>query len=219
VHGLVLTSSPVFGAASASANLGPITVQEQDAFANPTTAAEAVNLTSTSNGTAVFSSSLNGPTTTTVDIAGGASSTTFYYGDELAGTPSITVSATNNAPGTQGATIAAGAAASLCFSDAPACTGSAQNVGHGGTGSSHLSLVDLFGNLTRSDSDVSITITPSGSGSVAPTGTDVVTIHAGSTTSSQSVTLTGANPPGQTVVATASIPGSALLAATMAAST
>ena len=69
------------------ANAGPITVQEQDPFGNPTFSPVTVNLTS-SSAAGVFSPTSGGPPVTSVTIPGGTVSTvSFYYGDTVAGTP------------------------------------------------------------------------------------------------------------------------------------
>ncbi len=56
----VFTSTPVSGTAAWSDITGPITVQEQDASGNPTTAAETVMLASSSSGTHIFSTTAEG---------------------------------------------------------------------------------------------------------------------------------------------------------------
>ena len=116
---LVFTTAAVSGTASNIANLGPITVQEQDAFGNPTFAPETVNLSS-SSAMGVFSLTAGGAPVTSVTIPGGAvSSVSFYYGDTVAGSPTITASsppAVGLASGTQTETIKAGPAATFTLS-------------------------------------------------------------------------------------------------------
>ena len=75
-----IISNPLSAIASSSANMGPITVQEQDMFGNPTTAAETVNLSS-SSGTGVFSATPGGAAISSITILAGSSSANFYYGD------------------------------------------------------------------------------------------------------------------------------------------
>src|SRR5207302_982903 len=83
---LVITSSAVSGPASSSATLGPITVQRQDQFSNPTTTGTTtVDLSSNSAG-AVFAATSGGSSITQVSISGGNSSANFFYGDSKAGT-------------------------------------------------------------------------------------------------------------------------------------
>jgi len=111
----VFTSTAVSGAASSSASLGPITVQEQDTFGNATTTAETVNLASNSAGTAIFSGSPGGGAVTSVSISAGSSSVSFYYGDTKAGSPTITVSGSLTGT-TQTETITAAAASTIAVS-------------------------------------------------------------------------------------------------------
>ncbi len=125
---LVFTTAPASGAASKTANVGPITVQEQDAFGNPTFAPETVNLSSSST-TGVFSLTAGGAPVTSVTIPGGTvSSVSFYYGDTLAGTPTITASsppAVGLASGTQVETINPGPAATFTLSTPSPAAGTA----------------------------------------------------------------------------------------------
>ena len=94
---LVFTSTAFTGTSSGTASnsptLGLITVTEEDAFNNPTNVPETVNLSSSSAG-GVFSLTSGGPATTQVSISGGASSVSFYYGDTVAGSPTLTAAAT-----------------------------------------------------------------------------------------------------------------------------
>jgi hypothetical protein len=60
-----------------------MTAAEQDGFGNPTTAAETVNLSSDSSGTAVFSATHNGASVASVVTPGGSSSATIYHGDTM----------------------------------------------------------------------------------------------------------------------------------------
>jgi hypothetical protein len=112
---LAITSAAVSGPASATANLGPVTIQLQDAFGNPVHAGPdglTVHLMSNSTGLHEFSATRNGNHTTTVTIAPGSQAATFYYGDEKAGSPAVTATATGLTPVTQRETITAGAFAS-----------------------------------------------------------------------------------------------------------
>ena len=110
----VITSTPVSGTASGSANVGPITVQEQDVNGNPASApagGTTVNLSSSSVGTKVFASSLGGAPVTSVTILVGGSTASFYYGDTQAGSPVVSASGSLTTA-TQTETIVAGAARS-----------------------------------------------------------------------------------------------------------
>ena len=139
---LAFISAPVTGTASTTANAGPITVQEQDAFGNPTFSAVTVNLTS-SSAAGVFSLASGGAPVTSVTIPGGAvSSVAFYYGDTVAGTPTITASAPPLASNTQVETIQPGPAASFSLSTPSPTTGSAFPEA--------ITALDAFGNVATS---------------------------------------------------------------------
>ncbi len=105
---LEFTSQPVTGTTSGQASLGPITVQEDDAYGN-TVAAPAsgttVSLTS-SSASGVFSATSGGSAVTSVTIAAGSTSASFYYGDSTAGSPTITAAAHGLASATQAEAIA-----------------------------------------------------------------------------------------------------------------
>ena len=81
------------GSASASPSIGPVTVQLRTAAGAPVTSGITVSLSSSSTGGNEFSASNGGADVTSVVIPAGSSSVRFYYGDELAGTPTLTVSA------------------------------------------------------------------------------------------------------------------------------
>ena len=121
----VFTSAAVTGTASATATLGPITVQRQDALGNPTApgSAVSVNLSSTSTGGS-FSATSAGPSTTSVTIPAFASSATFFYGDTRSGAPTLTASGSLASAG-QGATITAGPATKVAITSAAIVDGAA----------------------------------------------------------------------------------------------
>ena len=161
---LAFTTAAVTGTASATANAGPITVQEQDPFGNPTFSPETVNLSSSST-TGVFSLTPGGPAVTSVTIPGGTVSTvSFYYGDTLAGSPIITASAppaANLAPITQTETIKAGPAAKFTLSTPTATAGSAFN--------ETITAFDAFGNTATSFTGAQCITFSGPSNSPAPT--------------------------------------------------
>ena len=161
------TSAPVTGVAASSATLGPITVQEQDAYGNPTTAAETVGLSSTSTGVAVFSPTSGGATTSTISIPAGSSSASFYYGDTMAGTPTITASGAL-VSGSQTETITPGPAAQVTITPNPstATASSTTNVALG------LQLQDQFGNNTTSSGTTTLALS-------SPSATDFFAASSG----------------------------------------
>lgn len=90
-----IASAPVSGPASATAGLGPITVQLQDSYGNRVPAPNGgtpVLLSSDSCGTTVFATTVAGTSQTTMIIPSGESSVAFFYGDTLPGSPIITAS-------------------------------------------------------------------------------------------------------------------------------
>ncbi|MEP6696971.1 MAG: hypothetical protein ABJA34_08855, partial [Pseudonocardiales bacterium] len=93
---LGFTSAPFSGPQAATANLGPVTVQLQDQFGNAILAAGSITVALSKsgggNGNAVFSSTLNGATVTSVTIAAGTSSVSFYFGYSKA-TSALTLNA------------------------------------------------------------------------------------------------------------------------------
>ena len=103
---LVITSAPVSGSTSATGNLGPITVQLQTTGGTPVNAGSAgqtVNLSGPTGSS--FAASQFGTSVTSVTIPSGSSSTTFWYGNTTAGTPTITASGSGLVSGTQKETI------------------------------------------------------------------------------------------------------------------
>jgi hypothetical protein len=97
---------------SATATVGPFTIQVQDQFGNPVTntaSAATITLSTTSGGTTghtpFFTTTSGASTASTIAIATGASSTpSFYYSDTKAGSPTISASATINSTAVNGNT-------------------------------------------------------------------------------------------------------------------
>lgn len=123
----VITSAAVAGTASATATLGPVTVEARDALGNPApapTGGTTVNLASDSTGTRIFAATSGGTGVTSVTIPAGSSGATFFYGDTRAGTPTITVSGAL-ASATQNQTITAGVATKFAITSAAIAAGAA----------------------------------------------------------------------------------------------
>ena len=148
---LIFTTGPVTGSASNSPTLGPITVQEQDAYSNvaasgsPTT----VTLTSTSSG-ASFAATSGGPAVTQVTIPGSTSTGTFYYGDTKAGTPTITAAVIGLTSATQQETITALTGTQLSVSTFSAKAGTSA------TNLFTVGVVDIYGNTTTRTSATTV---------------------------------------------------------------
>ncbi|HXW78485.1 MAG TPA: Calx-beta domain-containing protein, partial [Acidimicrobiales bacterium] len=91
---LVITSTPVEGEVGPLADLGPITVSEEDTYGHLAAApagGTTVTLSSTSPG-GVFATVLRGALVRSLSIPAGSTSAAFYYGDRDRGTPTITAS-------------------------------------------------------------------------------------------------------------------------------
>jgi hypothetical protein len=185
------TNAAASGSASSSANLGPITVQEQDSFGNPVTAGSGgtlVSLSSTSTGTKVFSRTSGGASVPSVTIAQGSSTASFFYGDTKAGTPTLTASGLLTS-GTQQETISAGTASALCFVvSGTACISGTQTVGNGGSFNGRVQLLDAFQNPVAAGVAVTINLSPMGD-LQTPNPTSL-TILAGQSLSTNQVTDT-----------------------------
>ncbi len=168
----VITTAPVSGAASATATLGPITIERQDAFGNPVTGAAAtVNLASTTTGTPVFALTSGGSSISSATIPAGASSVNVFYGDTKAGTPTVTASGSLTSA-TQTATITAAAAAKFAITSS-AVSGAASNTA--ALGPITIQRQDAFGNPVTVGS-TSVTLASNS------TGTKVFALTSGGTT-------------------------------------
>ena len=232
---LKITSNPVSGPASSTATIGPIKVQLQTTDGTPVTTGTTLTLSSSSGGTNEFSLTSGGTPTSTITIPAGSSKASFYYGDQLAGKPTITVSASGGLSDTQKVTVTPAAAAGLVFSSVTvgnanktsnstanctvsntSCTASPEAPGGKGRFlTAQVGLVDQFGNTVTAGSDVTVTLTQTGGTSVTPS----VTIASGSSSSgtfTESLPdATGSATPVQgTVTATATV-GSASLSAAL----
>ena len=157
---LNFTTGTVSGTASSSAKVGPLTVQEQDAFGNATTTALTVNLSSTSAGPYEFAATSGGAAITSVNIAAGNSTASFYYGDENSGTPVLTAAATGLTSDTQFVTINAGTGTQLAISST-AFTGTANA---SATNALAVTLEDTYGNPTTKTGATTVNLTSTSTG-------------------------------------------------------
>jgi len=187
---LVYTSVAVNGAASATASLGPITVQQQDASSTPITATSSVtvSLSSNSAGTAIFGTTSGASSgVTSVTIPSGSSSATFFYGDTKAASPTITATSPGLTSATQAETISAGSPSQIAFTAAPT-SGAASATPT--IGAFTVEQEDQFGNrataATARTLNLSTTATATGkfSASLGGTTTTSVTIAANASSAS-----------------------------------
>ena len=158
---LVFTTGAVSGGASNSPTLGPITVQEQDAYGNVSTTALTVNLSSSSAGTHEFAATSGGTAITSINIAAGSSTATFYYGDTKAGIPIITAAAAGVTSGTQPETVTALAGTQLAITSS--AFSAAANAS--ATKAFTVTLEDTYGNATTSASATTVNLTSTSAGS------------------------------------------------------
>ncbi|MGA2838500.1 MAG: hypothetical protein ABSF84_18115, partial [Acidimicrobiales bacterium] len=181
---LVFTTTTKTGPASASPTVGPITVQEQDAYGNVTTTAMTVNLSSSSTGTHEFAATSGGTAVTSINITAGNSTATFYYGDQKAGAPVITAAATGLTSGTQAESITALTGTQLAITST-AFSGAASA---SATNAFTVTLEDTYGNTTTkaTATTVNLSSTSTGTHEFAATsgGTAVTSVTLPANTSS-----------------------------------
>ncbi len=114
------TTPPVTGNAYTDANIGPITVTEETSSGTLTTVPETINLSSSSSGTYIFSTTQGATSPTgnsSVSIPSGQSSVTFYYGDTKSGSWTIIAAATGLTSATEPVNINVGPLASFALSN------------------------------------------------------------------------------------------------------
>jgi hypothetical protein len=158
---LAVTSAPVAGTAASTAGLGPIAVRLEDSAGNPVIAPSAVEVTlRSSSPRGVFSPGPGGPSVPALSVtipAGHSSAPEVFYGDAIAGTPTITAAADRLGEATQHATIAAGSSHGVRLSPAEAA------VTAGEVQTYTVDLLDSYGNYVRTVKDPYLTISPDGS--------------------------------------------------------
>jgi trimeric autotransporter adhesin len=179
---LVITSTAITSSASANA-ANQATVSLEDAAGNVTSigSATTVNLSSSSAG-AKFAASNGGAAVTSVVLLASTSSVAFFYGDTVAGTPTITVNASAFSPdSTQAETINPAAANKLAFVQQP----TSALLGDAISPAVTVQVQDQFGNSV-SASGVSVTLT--GSSGATSTNSPVSTGSAGLATFSNITT-------------------------------
>ena len=126
------TAAPTLTAGVCS---GTITVQTQDSFGNPTTVGATVGLSTTSSGGTFSLSSTCIPTVASVTIPAGSSSASFFYTDNVAGTPTISASVAGSTIATQTETVKAIQSSGLqaTFTDSPSNPQPGQSISFAGT--------------------------------------------------------------------------------------
>ena len=134
----------------------------EDAYGNATTKASAttVNLSSSSAGTHEFAATSGGTNVTSVTLPANTASVTAYYGDEKAGTPTITAAAAGLTSGTQPETITAGTGTQLAITST-AFSGAASA---SATNALTVTLEDAYGNATTTASATTVNLSSSSAG-------------------------------------------------------
>jgi len=161
--------------------VGPLTV---DLSKSAPSGGVTVDLATSSSGGG-FSTSLSGPFSSPLPLAvagGGTATGSFYYEDTVAGTPSVTASATGWTTGSLSVTVKAGSLASIAVSPSSA------TVAEGGTQIFTATGADAYGNPVSVDP--SWTTTTGSDGSVSPASGSSTTFTAGLTSGSATVIAT-----------------------------
>ncbi len=167
---------------TAGVTSGTLTIQLEDQFGNFTnaTSPQAITLSTTSTGPAVFAP-------TSLSIASGSGSATFTYNDQKAGTPTLTATdgSLTTTTVSQMETVNAAAASQMVFTTVP------QTLTAGVTsGTLTVQLEDSFGNVSNATSAQTILISTTSSGgqfrdnTTGTTQISFVTISSGSSTAS-----------------------------------
>ncbi len=151
---VVTSSSSVSGIASATANIGPITVERRDAFGNPASIGQpALTLQPTAIGTGYFAAAAGGSGPISLSIPAGSASVSFYYGNRTAGSTALQF-------GAQGVTVSQ--AISVVVSAAPASKLQLtlpDPVPRSTAFNATVLILDEFGNQTASTANVILTST------------------------------------------------------------
>jgi len=153
------------GTASASAGVGPITVQLVGSNGEPSPApAEGVvvTLASSSGGEAAFATTPRGAPVTTVEIPPGSTGASVYYRDTVAGTPTLEAAAADLAPGYRQVEVDAGPPSRLSL------TGPQNDMAGGAAllGPYSVSLQDAYGNPAQAPAGgVSVALASTAQGS------------------------------------------------------
>lgn len=186
-----LRFSPTSDSLSAGGVAGPVTVS----LSSPQTSNVTVALSTTSSGGS-FSNSATGTfsSTSSLSIAAGSTSASFYYKDTVAGSPTVTASASGWTSATLPVTVSAGPLAKITVSPASASVAEGATQVFTATGS------DAYGNAVTVNAtwatNISGASVSSGSGSSTTftagpnTGSGTVTATEGSVVGSASVTVT-----------------------------
>ena len=163
---LSITNSVVTVTAGVASSV--ITVQRQDQYGNPATnGTTTVNLT-TSSATGSFTNAAGTSAITSTNILPNASTASYLYRDTVAGSPTITNSATGLTSDTQVVTVIPAAASKLAIKTEPSATATA---GVAFTTQPAVYVEDQFGNVATNDSSTVTAALATGTGPLQGTAT------------------------------------------------
>jgi hypothetical protein len=146
---LVITSAAFTGTASSSAaNAFMVTLEDSSGNATTSATSTTVGLSSTSGG-AKFAAQSNGSGTSSVTLPASTQSVTAFYGDTVAGKPTITAANAGLTSGSQVETIGATSASQVAFIAGPSA-GTPSSVAN--LGPYTIQLQDQFGNAVNAGS-------------------------------------------------------------------
>src|SRR5437660_3133667 len=173
---LVFTSSALSFAATSSPTAGPITIQSQDSFGNPSnpSTAETIALSSSSPDSPKFSLTSGGGTIPSVSIPSSVNSVSFFYGDTKAGTPTVTATGSGGFSSTvsQTATVNPGTLHHLSLSPTTSAITFGQSQTYTATGQDQFN--NTLGDVT---SETTFAIAPDGSCATATCTPSTATSH------------------------------------------
>ena len=156
-------TSSAFSASAAATATNAVTATVYDCFGNASTNHDALNVSlGTNSGGGTFGAVSGGSGATSVTIPASASSVTFYYGDTVAGTPTIQVSSAGLGSDTQQETITAAAVNKLVFTTVPSGNQTATSTAT--IGAYQVQEQDSFGNPVTAGSTVTVSLSSNSTG-------------------------------------------------------
>jgi Bacterial Ig-like domain (group 1)/IPT/TIG domain len=150
-----------FSATAGTSAITQFSTTLEDAYGNPTSSSAAITINlSSSSRAGTFAASSGGTPVTAVSLPAGTASVTAYYADTVAGSPTITASATNFTSGAQSETITGGEGAKLAITSTAIST----TAGTSATSAFTVTLEDSFGNATARNSALTVNLASSSNG-------------------------------------------------------
>ena len=163
--GTQLLVSNGFSATANSLATTAFSVTLEDTYGNPTTKASAITVTLTSNsGAGTFAATSGGASVPSVTLPANNQSVTAYYGDTVAGTPTITAAASGLLSDNQIETINAGPGTQLLISNGFTATANSLP-----TTAFNVTLEDTYGNATTKASAITVNLASTSGGATFAT--------------------------------------------------